>query len=392
MLYGFNLGREFKISIAELLSVFKDAEVLYSASSVLILNWLTETDILEKADSLGWTIKIFELALFTDKESILDNITSLSKWCEGKFKYSLNVFWEKSIVLESFLKQSKRNFKDKWISARYFNKDEGKNLSSAQILWNSILKKWYDLNSVDIWGVYYFWKTIWVQDIDAYSARDYDKSRDMDIGMLPPKLSQMMINLAWVDNSSLYDPFCGLGTVLIEWVYMGINDIYASDFNPEMVNSTKSNLESLIWKWKSFESDVMLFDARDMAENNFIKEKNISKIVTEGFLGEIMTQKNISIERIDIQRNNLSKLYEKFFSGLQEAWFDWTMVICFPFWNLKGKYTYFDEIYDILEKYSVVEHLLPAEFNFSETKAWSLLYKREKQLVWREIFKLKIKK
>jgi hypothetical protein len=26
-----------------------------------------------------------------------------------------------------------------------------------------------------------------------------------------------------------------------------------------------------------------------------------------------------------------------------------------------------------------------------ETKVWSLLYKREKQLVWREIFKLKIK-
>jgi hypothetical protein len=30
-----------------------------------------------------------------------------------------------------------------------------------------------------------------------------------------------------------------------------------------------------------------------------------------------MTKKNINIERINIQRKNLSKLYEKFFLGLK---------------------------------------------------------------------------
>jgi hypothetical protein len=33
----------------------------------------------------------------------------------------------------------------------------------------------------------------------------------------------------------------------------------------------------------------------------------------------------------------------------------------------------------------------PEDFNLKSTKTWSLLYKREKQLVWREIFKLRIK-
>jgi hypothetical protein len=39
-------------------------------------------------------------------------------------------------------------------------------------------------------------RTIFIQDIDAYSARDTGKTRDMEVGMLPPKLAQMMLSLA----------------------------------------------------------------------------------------------------------------------------------------------------------------------------------------------------
>jgi len=52
---------------------------------------------------------------------------------------------------------------------------------------------------------------------------------------------------------------------------------------------------------------------------------------------------------------------------------------------------YFEEIYDIINKYSLVQKLLPENIEFSETKSGSLLYKRDSQLVGREIFSLKIK-
>ena len=42
----------------------------------------------------------------------------------------------------------------------------------------------------------YFGKTVWVQDIENYSKRDYGKTRDMEVGMLPPKLAQMMIHIS----------------------------------------------------------------------------------------------------------------------------------------------------------------------------------------------------
>jgi tRNA G10 N-methylase Trm11 len=39
-------------------------------------------------------------------------------------------------------------------------------------------------------------ETIWVQDIESYTERDIDRDRSMTVGMMPPKLAQIMINLA----------------------------------------------------------------------------------------------------------------------------------------------------------------------------------------------------
>jgi tRNA G10 N-methylase Trm11 len=212
---------------------------------------------------------------------------------------------------------------------------------------------------------------------------------------LPPKLSQMMINLSRTDEkydiSNIYDPFVWLGTILIEWAYMWIKDLFWSDFNPKMIQESKSNLWNLKSKFSELKIEIIESDARDTNENNILKNNKIDSIVTEWFLWEIMTQKNITIDRINIQKNNLSKLYDKFFSGLQSVWFDWIIVISFPFWDVKWKYVFLEEIYEVLNNYCEILPIFPSEFDFKETKSWSLLYKRQKQLVWREIFKLKIK-
>ncbi len=393
MLYWFQLGREFKLSIAELFSVFPNMEIIYSEKSVMIINHISEKDIMINSSILGWTIKIFELKMFSDTDSILYHIWELWEKYENKFNYWLNIFGNQKLKLPKILMNVKRHLKAKKISSRFVNKNDS-NLSSAQILWNNLLKRWEDFNIVDLGWIFYFGRTIWVQDIDAYSARDYGKSRDMDIWMLPPKLSQIMINLSrnWDEIvSKLYDPFVWLGTILIEWAYMGITDLFGSDFNPKMVQESKSNLWNLQSKFSWLNIQIIESDARDINENTFLQNNKIDSIVTEWFLWEIMTQKNINLDRINIQKNNLSKLYQKFFSGLKEIWFKWSIVICFPFWDIKWKYVFFEEIYEILNNYCETIPLFPLEFDFSETKSGSLLYKRQKQLVWREIFKLKIR-
>ena len=384
MLYWFLLWREFKLSIAEILAVFPNAKIIYSWKSVLILNWITKEEILQKADNLWWTIKIFELNLKTDKQEIFEEVLEYAKTKDWKFNYWFNLFPEKQEKIKKYLIEIKRFLQKNWISSRYVNKND-KNLSSAQILGNNLLKKWIDFNLVDLNWIFYFWKTIWVQNIDEYSSRDYGKSRDMQTWMLPPKLAQIMINLSLSSNnsvlSSIYDPFVGLWTILIEAKRMWIKWLCGSDLNEKMVELAKQNSN-----WK-----IEKLNAKFVNEVSFWDEIKTWNIVTEWYLWEIMTRKNISFDRIKKQKESLKKIYEWFFSSLKKWWFFWNIVISFPFWDLNWKYIFLEEIYDILNKYCEIQALFPSEFNFKETKSWSLLYKRAKQLVGREIFKLKIK-
>lgn len=396
--FWFQLWREWKLSVAEIVNFFPESNIIFSGSWVLILGNIEKSYLQENFYKLGWTIKIFELDFFANIEDIYESILETALNTEWKFKYSLNLFWEKSLKLENILKKTKNLLKNKSISARYFNKDDWKNLSSAQILGNSILKKWFDFNIINLWNIFYFGKTLEVQDIDSYSKRDFSKNRDMQVGMLPPKLCQMMINI-WkeskdCESKNVYDPFVWLGTVLIEALNMWIPKVFWSDLSEKMVDESRKNISDFISKnWlKNISFKIEKLNAKFINESEILKKEKIDLIVTEWYLWEIMTKKNISLDRINKQKESLLSIYSKFFENLAKVDFSWRIVICFPFWELNGKFIYFNEILEILNKFCVIENIFKnSEINLS-SKSGSLLYKREKQLVWREIFKLKIKK
>lgn len=396
--FWFQLWREWKLSVAEIVNFFPESNIIFSGSWVLILGNIEKSYLQENFYKLGWTIKIFELDFFANIEDIYESILETALNTEWKFKYSLNLFWDKSLKLENILKKTKNLLKNKSISARYFNKDDWKNLSSAQILGNSILKKWFDFNIINLWNIFYFGKTLEVQDIDAYSKRDFSKNRDMQVGMLPPKLCQMMINI-WkeskdCESKNVYDPFVWLGTVLIEALNMWIPQVFWSDLSEKMVDESRKNISDFISKnlLKNISFKIEKLNAKFINESEILQKEKIDLIVTEWYLWEIMTKKNISLDRINKQKESLLSIYSKFFENLAKVDFSWRIVICFPFWELNGKFIYFNEILEILNKFCVIENIFKnSEINLS-SKSGSLLYKREKQLVWREIFKLKIKK
>ena len=396
--FWFQLWREWKLSVAEIVNFFPESNIIFSGSWVLILGNIEKSYLQENFYKLGWTIKIFELDFFANIEDIYESVLETALNTEWKFKYSLNLFWEKSLKLENILKKTKNLLKNKSISARYFNKDDWKNLSSAQILGNSILKKWFDFNIINLWNIFYFGKTLEVQDIDSYSKRDFSKNRDMQVGMLPPKLCQMMINI-WkeskdCESKNVYDPFVWLGTVLIEALNMWISQVFWSDLSEKMVDESRKNISDFISKnlLKNISFKIEKLNAKFINESEILKKEKIDLIVTEWYLWEIMTKKNTSLDRINKQKESLLSIYSKFFENLAKVDFSWKIVICFPFWELNGKFIYFNEILEILNKFCVIENIFKnSEINLS-SKSGSLLYKREKQLVWREIFKLKIKK
>lgn len=399
-MFWFELGREYKLSLAEIFTVFWKVEVLFIDEKILIIDWVPLTSILRKAPRLGGTIKIFEIEAEFDLSvkiselgtSIKDFLLSKREW---KLTYGMNFFWKTPIDQKKFLMNLKQAFKAEWVNSRFLNQDF-KNLISAQVLGEKLVEKQSDITVVFWKEKTWYGKTIWVQDINAYGKRDFWKTRDMDIGMLPPKLAQMMINISGNskdENRALYDPFVWLWTVLIESLAMGNTQVFGSDYNPNMVASTKQNIDFVqreLW-FEVSQSNVIFLDAQDIASSQILRNNTIHSIVTEWYLGELFTQRTISRDGIEEERRKLALLYENFFAGLRKIKFQWTIVISFPFWEIKGTYIYFDEIYKIIEKYCTTEHLLPYWIDFKHTKFWSLLYKRVNQLVGREIFKLKIK-
>lgn len=399
-MFWFELGREYKLSLAEIYTVFWTVETLYIDDKVLIIDGVPLTSILKKAPKLWGTIKVFEIEAEFDSsvriselgDAIKNFLLSKREW---KLTYGVNFFWKTGIDQKKFLMNLKQSFKAEWVNSRFLNQNF-KNLISAQILWEKLTEKQTDINVVFSWEKTWFGKTIWIQDINAYGKRDFWKTRDMDIGMLPPKLAQIMINISGNsrdENRHIYDPFVWLGTVLIESLVMGNTQVFGSDYNQDMVESTKKNITFIqdIFPVSVEKSEVVFLDARDIQNSSILKNNRIDAIVTEGYLGELFTQRTISRDWILEERKKLEQLYENFFAGLKKIKFQWTIVISFPFWELRGTYIYFDEIYKIIEKYCKTEHLLPYWIEFKHTKFGSLLYKRTSQLVGREIFKLRMK-
>lgn len=98
------------------------------------------------------------------------------------------------------------------------------------------------------------------QDIESYAKRDQNRpKRDARIGMLPPKLAQIIINLAVgpvghadpacepgkYQAKTVLDPFCGSGVILQEALLMGY-DVVGGDNDRRMVEYANINLKWLL--------------------------------------------------------------------------------------------------------------------------------------------------
>ncbi|HYH36031.1 MAG TPA: hypothetical protein VD706_00855, partial [Candidatus Saccharimonadales bacterium] len=112
-------------------------------------------------------------------------------------------------------------------------------------------------------------QSVKVQDIESYTRRDRERpKRDAKVGMLPPKLAQIIINLSAGKlgeetlrdicdipageeiprpylGKNLVDPFCGTGVVLQEAALMGY-DVYGTDLEPRMIEYSEQNMDWLV--------------------------------------------------------------------------------------------------------------------------------------------------
>lgn len=264
-MFAFILGREFRLSLAEIYSLFPTAVFETANEQLALISGVSESEVCARFAHMGGIIKVIKI--LDDVKDEPDFMTRATSYLEqvdrtNKVPFAIAAYGEK---LDNFatglrIKKYLKSCEDK--SFRLVNK-EPKNINSAVYKKEHLAESRTELNYLKVGKNSYMGITIAYQDVDAYAARDMDKTRDMGVGMLPPKLAQTMINLVGVqseDHSAVYDPFCGLGTVLIEAAHMGYDTVYGSDLSAAMVTAANKSMGEFAIK-HDIDLDGLVFEA-----------------------------------------------------------------------------------------------------------------------------------
>lgn len=203
--------------------------------------------------------------------------------------------------------------------------------------------------------------------------RDRNKPyADHKKGMLPPKLARALVNigLSYLETSNdkptLYDPFCGTSTVLMEAVLLGCEAI-GSDLQTEAIVGSKKNLDWLCREYK-LEKDFSVFQSDSSKAQ---PKKKADLIVTEPFLGKQTPQVS--------EYANIYKGLYKLYLGSFKHWTkllknNAVVIIIFPVFSQSKKAAPWQKLID---KLSVLGYTSLSE---------PVLYARPKAVVRRNIY------
>jgi tRNA (guanine10-N2)-dimethyltransferase len=273
----------------------------------------------------------------------------------------------------------KRKLGSRGISARAVL-GKGQELNSAQVMHKGLDGKGgHEFLIVGDGQKTYLAKTVSVQDIDSYSKRDYGRpGRDTKTGMLPPKLAQIMLNLAGAGpGTTVLDPFCGTGVVLMEAALMGCR-VEGSDINQRMVDCTRENL-SWLSKEYNLRTEVRRLGVADATAHHW--GDGIERVVSEIYLGPPLSH-NPGRAELDAIVGQCNGIAARFLKNLRpQLGADARCCIAVPAWFHDGRIVH-------LPVSRVLEGLGYARVRFSHAGPEGLVYRRPGQHVARELLVL----
>jgi tRNA G10 N-methylase Trm11 len=222
------------------------------------------------------------------------------------------------------------------------------------------------------------------QNITALAARDQGRpKRDAFVGMLPPKLAQIMVNLAGpltvspgsdLAQPRILDPFCGTGVILQEALLMRLG-VYGTDLSEKMIRYSRDNLNWLQEKymvkghWYLHEGDAM--DSQ--------WQKPIDAVVTETYLGQPFSAPPSPAKLTEV-RGNCNHIITEFLKNIGPQLNPGTpLVLAIPAWKST------DDRFTHLPLTENLEKLGYARTELKNVRADQLLYFRPDQVVAREL-------
>ncbi|MBU1124236.1 RsmD family RNA methyltransferase [Patescibacteria group bacterium] len=408
MEYAAFLGHLPAISIAELSAAIED----FSLNQIIddrIAIFETSQDLdQEFLDTLGGTVIIAQR--ITDADVALDDIPKIiynevqSK--RGKVTFSLRAINVPKPMVRSLYRRCKIKFKESGRGCRYVG-NEKKPAATVVLHENDLIdgKDGCELTIIAIQEengrTLWVGRTIAAQDIDWYSYRDMEKPvRDTTIGLLPPKLAQIMLNLGeWLIRETknekpetskrktqelltIFDPFCGTGVIPMETLLREWN-VIASDLSVKAVNGCKKNIEWIRKEEKILKKDATSEIYKHDATKDFDFKELPDVVVTETSLGPPMSSRPTLKEASKLKTQN-EKLQAAFLENASKTLPGIPIVCAWPVWRQKGGWIHLDKIWKVIEKLGY-KAVLPTEVKPELPNRFSIFYRRKDQFVGREI-------
>lgn len=340
---------------------------------------------------LGGMLEILEIcAEAVAPGALLDEVLLLLRdeaaTRSGKFQFGVTVRPDSGTtgLLKKLLPSLKKNLREHGISSIFLNKNFC-NLNRVFALKQKLPQRGASIHLLQKDGLYTVALARAIQDVDAYSQRDYGKPfRDAAVGMLPPKLAQILINLASPGTnppSLIIDPLCGSGTILMEALLMGYS-VIGSDKDARLVEGAKKNVEWLQKLYPQTRSLGVHIAQQDACAANSQPLPSNSVIVTEPYLGPPLLKFPDAPRLVRIQKE-LTELYIAFFKALAtKAKKGTPVVIIFPVWRDGHKAVRLASV--VVAKLEALGYSSSA---FAPLHTDSLLYDRPDQIVGREIIR-----
>ena len=400
------LGRQAELGLAEIESLYGSAAVRPVGTQAAVID---VDPCLLAFDRLGGAIKFCKVLTTLDTVSWKEIERFLIKVSpdqsrmmpEGKMHLGLSLYDYKETIqrIESTALSLKKAIRKTGRSVRVVPNKETE-LNSAQVFHNKLTgTNGWELVIVRDGDKTIVAQTVKVQDIDAYVRRDRERpQRDAKVGMLPPKLAQIIVNLSVGQlpsdklqnicdipanepvplnllNKTILDPFCGTGVVLQEASLMGYH-VMGTDLEPRMVKYTTGNLEWLRDQYNLGETESLI-EQGDATNHNWQAQPHF--VAAEAYLGRPFT----AVPTAEILHQTVSEcnlIIRKFLQNIHSQLAPGTrLCIAIPAWQITAR---------PIRRLPLVDQIEDLGYNqvsFEHTGIGPLVYHRPDQIVAREL-------
>lgn len=384
------LGRQPEISEAELERLFKDVRAFSESTSLFSSGFEPNIEKLGGSQKIGKVLKELQ---FNDWRKVSAEVVKIYsekfKSSENKITIGISTYdfdvsarevQKTGLILKSKLKSS-------GVSVRLVPNQEGA-LSTATSHHNKLGLSDGKIEIIVAKGrnCAIIAESTGSQNITALAARDQGRpKRDAFVGMLPPKLAQIMINLATggpSEEHTVLDPFCGTGVLLQEALLLG-NNVHGTDLADKMISYSEENLKWLISNPRNHISPDLKWSVKQGDAMDTKWNKPVTAVATETYLGQPFSAPP-SPKKLEEVTKNCNYIISSFLKNIHTQLEKGTpLCLAVPAW--KDKEGYFTH----LQLTKNLEKLGYEKINLNVTKEGNLLYFREDQVVAREILLIK---